>query len=1198
MAKKSHHKKHLDLARPETDEQESLNTTTQISSTLNHTLDLEQDEPIFALPSEEHDRGLHGILVNDGYLKNDSIKVIKKGSKHNTESNSTEISHDEFNSRPKSFIGRKGATKWSKNIENLRDQFGFSWQRLGRKFAVFSLVFGIIAVITTTGVAAAAIDYWNKTPSITDIDRDPAESSVVYARDGTTKIYEFYDEAKREVIDNIKDIPPAMRTAIIALEDENYWDSENNTGIPWKNLAGALRDCLITGGDNCRGASGISQQLIKNITTEDEQTTDRKLKELFTAVKLNQSAGKSEILLKYLNWVPFGRNAYGVQEASKAYLGKLVNEKDAAGEFTLTPPEACYLASMVQSPTYYSSEIDKVSLANLDKQKVVIPVINPISSQPTVGTEIDDSGETSTTISEIPAAAKALEARKDACLDKMRELRFPINDEGTLGNFIETDLQLEIYKNQPVVSVKDVAQAQRLRAEGKMVFVTVPVDDPYPHFREYITKELTKFMSDRQLRTEGYKIITTLDPGIQQRTDAIVKGTEPLIRQNGANNGAAMVLDGPTGQIIAMVGSLGYNRDEIDGKVNIATSAQQPGSSVKPYVYSAAFKNGFNPGTVVQDTKTTWDGYTPFNFDRNFRGPVTMRRALQGSLNIPAVKTLFLGNDNPQSDRTSKLDTYFSYTESLGVKYPCIEGASNILFATKNNGIETCTPKPNVDPALAVTQEDIDNAYRGRCYLASALGGCELTMVSHIGAMNSLFENAVRTPSPFLSIIKKSSGEDIYATKQKSSKPVYPQAEFDDEMKLISRQITNVMTDYNSRIPEFGSTRFNLQLNDPRWRVAAKSGTSNGPKDLWTVGGTPYFAVSVWIGNTDDAAMNFNASSGTVATGMWKSIMENIHAGLAPKNFPTDGLIPYSTPSGNELLTPKQIEQIKGKGGRVAINSPDDLVKFKQRTIFENRTTLVPVSYNINALDGGLFVDGLTLPANKKEVQCNALVSEFTEDSWRLPVEEFVNTKKPADTCILPTPSTQNQIGQSSTEPTVVTNIASGNNPIATISASASYPGGFSKSVSKISILSGSTVLATSNSSSITTPAPTGTTSTITIAVTDNLGNVYNTVFNSVTFATPVLSTADITLSSCTPASPAGGSTTVCTFSFTSSISTAGVTAKVQIGTAPSANCSVGSGTITCSAANVPVSPGVTAVNILLNGGFAVQKGTVTVVLV
>lgn len=1196
MAKKTQHKKHLDLVRPDAEDENDLTAPSQDSSTKNLTLDLEQDEPIFALPSEEHDRALHGILVNDGYLKNDSIKVIKKGSKHNTESNSTEVSHDEFNSRPKSFIGRKGATKWSKNIENLRDQFGFSWQRMGRRFAVFTLVFGIIAVITTTGVAAVAIDYWNKTPSITDIDRDPAQSSVVYARDGTTKIYEFYDEAKREVIDNIKDIPPAMRIAIIALEDENYWDSENTTGIPWKNLAGALRDCLITGGDNCRGASGISQQLIKNITTEDDQTTDRKLKELFTAVKLNQSAGKSEILLKYLNWVPFGRNAYGVQEASKAYFGKLINERDAAGEFTLTPPEACYLASMVQSPTFYSSEIDKVSLANLDKQKGVVPVINPVSTQPTVDAQTDGITATNPTAPEIPAAAKALEARKDACLDKMRQLRFPINDDGTIGNFIETDEQLTSFKNEGVVSVKDTAQAEKLRKEGKVAFVTVPVDDPYPHFREYITKELTKFMSDRQLRTEGYKIITTLDPNIQQRTDSIVKGTEPLIRQNGANNGSAMVLDGPTGQILAMIGSLGYNRDDIDGKVNITTSAQQPGSSIKPYVYSAAYKNGFNPGTVVQDTKTTWDGYTPFNFDRTFRGPVTLRRAMQGSLNVPAIKTLFLGNDNPQYDRTSKLDTFFGYTEALGVKYPCVEGAANILFKDKNNGIETCSPKPNADPALAVTQEDVDKAYRGRCYLASAIGGCELTMVSHIGAMNSLFENALRTPSPFLSIIKKSTGEDIYATKQKSSKPVYPQAEFDDEMKLISRQITNVMTDYNSRIPEFGSTRFNLQLNDLRWRVAAKSGTSSGPKDLWTVGGTPYYAVSVWVGNTDDALMNFNASSGTVATGMWKSIMENLHAGLNPKNFPTDGLIPYSTPSGTELLTPKQIEQIKGKGGRVAINSPDDLAKFKQRTIFENRTTLVPVSYSINALDGGLFVDGLTLPANKKEVQCNALVSEFIEDNWRKPVEDFINAKKPADACILPAPSTQNQISQSNTEPTVVTNIATGSNAVATISASASYPVGFSKSITKISILNGSTVLATNNSSSVTVTAPTGTTANITIAVTDNLGNIYNTVISGAVFVTPVLSIADINLTSCTPASPNSGSITACSFNFSSSIPTSGASARVQIGAAPSVLCAIGSGTITCPSASVPTTPGITPVYIILNSGFPVQKGTVTII--
>ncbi|NJK71425.1 MAG: transglycosylase domain-containing protein [Thermales bacterium] len=194
-------------------------------------------------------------------------------------------------------------------------------------------------------MAAWLITIWNNTPQI-DSFNEPIQSSIVYDRNGD-ELFKFFSEERREVVD-IDRIPREMQLAIIALEDENFY--YNESGIPWSNLVGASFKCFTRAGDNCRGASGLSQQLVKNITGDNQATVSRKVRELFTALKLNQEKNKQEILAMYLNQVPFGRNAYGIQEASKSYYGKDVSELDIV--------QSCYLASFVQKPSTFSISLE------------------------------------------------------------------------------------------------------------------------------------------------------------------------------------------------------------------------------------------------------------------------------------------------------------------------------------------------------------------------------------------------------------------------------------------------------------------------------------------------------------------------------------------------------------------------------------------------------------------------------------------------------------------------------------------------------------------------------------------------------------------------------------------------------------------------------------------------------------------------
>jgi membrane peptidoglycan carboxypeptidase len=207
------------------------------------------------------------------------------------------------------------------------------------------------------------------------------------------------------------------------------------------------------------------------------------------------------------------------------------------------------------------------------------------------------------------------------------------------------------------------------------------VENKYPHFRDYITAELRKLnLSEQALLTQGYKITTTINPDIQAQVDqTFVDLSETAFDSQGVNNGSALVLDGPTGQILALKGSRDYNNEEIDGQVNIATSPQQPGSSIKPYVYLSAFNQGFNPATTLIDNKMDFGGgFTPKNFTDRNNGIIDIRRALQNSYNIPAVKAFYLSAggteaiQNPDAALGTSYENFFGLVDQLGLEFPCI----------------------------------------------------------------------------------------------------------------------------------------------------------------------------------------------------------------------------------------------------------------------------------------------------------------------------------------------------------------------------------------------------------------------------------------------------------------------------------------------------------------------------------------------
>ena len=902
---------------------------------------------------------INSMLLDDGVYKAGE-KVIGRDQKFNQDSSYRFIDQGSFVADPQTLVKKKGKT----DIQNLRKKIGFNWQKFWQKMAVTSIVFILFLVMIFAGGSAWAIIQYGEAPNISEGNLfNVNQSSVVYARDGKTKIYEFFGrgatDSKREYI-TIDKIPEVMQLAMIGLEDENFY--YNPDGIPYTSIAKAIVECAQSLANNCRGASGLAQQLVKNVQKDSKDDVNRKIRELFTAIKLyNEGAkkggdkiNKSDILELYLNWVDFNRTSSGIQQASRAYFGHDINARenpaDPNSPYLLTPPKACFLASIPQQPTYFAGSIGK-----------------PDSK-----------------------AWKDYVARKNSCLyilaGKGPE-KFSIRGDGK-PLFIPT---LEEYKKWVDVEVK---------------FVDFKTDDPYPHFREYVKDEVVKFLqsiggSEKDLNRRGLKIITTLDPDIQKKNMEVMTANKAQIVRNGGNNAASIVLDGPTGEIVSMVGSLDYYDDSIQGKNNVLLTPQQPGSSVKPYVYTNLFEQGFNPGTVLGDVATKFltdpkdpkSIYEPNNYGKNYNGPVTIHSALSNSLNIPAVKAGFMSAGINKYNLREALDSFFDFTEKVGVRY-------------EEDG-EYGAKAP----------------YRSRCYAGSFIGGCEMIPINHATGINTLLqEGNLRTATPFISITDKD-GKELY---KDAHQQIYPSE--DRKVKPeAAKEIALIMSDQNR--PAFRGLEKVFTI--PGWNLAAKTGTTDNNVDTWMVGGSPYYTTVVWAGNTDNSPLNQNVIAANVAAPMWVGIQKFLHEGKAVKAFSTEGLkqVGIDPISGflregsttKEWMSEYQLKILMENGVKVAKPDYDP----RKQTIIENRSAVVSRSLKINKLDGKMAVEGKTLPENIEDKTCYDYVSEYPEQpSWRSPMEGW-GSKNP-NKCGDIEKSDQDQVNDKTIIPVIDSSISSG----------------------------------------------------------------------------------------------------------------------------------------------------------------------------
>jgi penicillin-binding protein 1C len=409
---------------------------------------------------------------------------------------------------------------------------------------------------------------------------------------------------------------------------------------------------------------------------------------------------------------------------------------------------------------------------------------------------------------------------------------------------------IKVNTSEVPICVDELAAANAANEMKSYVFNPPNINTRYPHWVNYIREQLEAQYGAQTIYRSGFVVYTTLDPTLQDQAQALVTDQLSQLAANNAHNGALVSIRPSTGEILAMVGSPDFYNEAISGQINMANSpTRQPGSSIKPINYVAAFEKGWTPATLIWDVPSefppsgdpndTREPYRPVNYDGRFHGPVTVRTALSNSLNVPAVKTLNFVRvyDDPS---TPQKDGMVAMAERLGI---------------------TSLTRP--DYGLALT-----------------LGGGDVSLLDMTSAFSVFANYGKRVPPVAILKIVDFQGNVVY-----EYKPSEPQQVIRAEHAFL---ISSILSDNEARSWMFGR---NSVLNLP-FQVAAKTGTTNDFRDNWTLGYTPDLVTGVWVGNADYTPM-VNTTGLTGAAPIWSSFM-NFAVPYVTNNAPT----PFTVPPG------------------------------------------------------------------------------------------------------------------------------------------------------------------------------------------------------------------------------------------------------------------------------------------------------------
>lgn len=717
-----------------------------------------------------------------------------------------------------------------------------------KSFVIWKLIlllFVLICFAISVFISIFLLNIYMSLPDIRDIEKlTIAQSTIIYDKNGN-ELYKIHGDENRQYI-SLDQISPYMIQATISAEDKDFY---RHSGFDLSAMARAVIAKIRNPQSKLQGGSTITQQLIKNLLLTSEVTIDRKLRELMLAYQLENTYTKDKIIELYLNQVPFGSNAYGIEMAARTFFGKNASELDLL--------ESAILAGLPRGPSFYSPYNHRDRLVGYCKtveyeDEMTIDTLDitiVATGRVWVAVSVDGDNPALQT-GKILNPSEKLEIRAQEKidisfgnlnynilyngqkLDKTKNRRMTINfsDIESLNN-TSTETVVKEYKCESmddenyVIGRKDYI-LNRMYEDGYITqeelhdawergntikFNEYRANIKYPHFVMHVKEYLENKYGKEIVEKGGLRVYTTIDPDLQDIAQKLIKdqAISNTTRHN-ASNASLLAVDPKTGHIIAMVGSRDYFDDKIDGKVNITTSFRQPGSAFKPFVYGNLFSNGnYGAGTVLWDLRTSFNGAFPNNADGTFRGPMTVKEALAQSRNIPAIKAFLLaGGEENMLDFVEKIGMGYLKTRNMTYGWPLAIGTGEVRMMDMVRGFSVF-------------------AREGR--------DVEITPILKIIDSNNI-------------VLEEFD----------------PNKRYDQIMERgVANVINYILSDANAR--PAGTWRNTLTI--PGYNVASKTGTSNKrisanlilPSDGWTFSYTPNLVVGVWAGNNDGSPLNRGA---------------------------------------------------------------------------------------------------------------------------------------------------------------------------------------------------------------------------------------------------------------------------------------------------------------------------------------------------
>lgn len=701
--------------------------------------------------------------------------------------------------------------------------------------ALFVVLLGAMAV--AGAVVGTYVAVRKTLPDVSVLETyEPALMTTLYGDDGKP-VKEIGPE--RRVIVTYDQIPQVLRQAVLATEDPRFF---KHRGVDLRGVLRAVRENVlkIFRKRKLEGGSTITQQLARKLFLHPLQTLQRKFAEMFLAVRIERRYSKERIFEMYCNLFEFGYGAFGVESASRLFFGKGISE--------LSLEEAAVIAGILRGPSRYNPYRNPALV--LERRNHVLNrmalegFITPAQAEASKKTPLGvlpqgraDSDFGAYFFEEV--RRYLLETYGEEALFQGYKVHLTINAdyqrkaEAALAKGLRDYDRRRGWRKDKKNLLKDEAflkTGKKLEEARLPTWITPRLEpgdiveavvlEAGPKEARVLVKGFLGRMTSGDIQWKGQRTLNALiAPG--DVVPVLIKTRDPdkkeclvSLEQEPRAQAAFLGLDVRTGQVKFMIGGTSFSKTQLNRAFQ---TARQAGSSIKPFLYTAALENGFTAASRVVDELTDfpdkWSGetWTPRNYDREYKGTVTLRKGIEESRNVVTAKVLD------------------SISPQVGVDYCKKFGLTTTIYP----------------------------------YLSLALGTFDVRLVEMVSALSTFPNKGVRARPYFISRVEDREGNTLEETMTETEDVVSPQTAY-------------LMTSLLQGVVERGTAAVyaNALLNDKA--LGGKTGTTDRYTDAWFIGFSPSFCAGVWVGNDDNVPLGNNETGAVAALPIWTEFFKSV----------------------------------------------------------------------------------------------------------------------------------------------------------------------------------------------------------------------------------------------------------------------------------------------------------------------------------